>query len=65
MIEVSANNTGMGAELNVIYPMDCHTKTLTPNGSDIDFGGVTNGKLIIDAGDTLLNLMSHVLCFKQ
>ena len=54
MIEVSANNTGMGAELNVIYPMGLsYSKTLSPSGSDIDFGGVTNGNLTIDAGDTL------------
>lgn len=57
-INVTANNTGMGEEINVIYPMgqeltEIMTETVA-SATNLDIGGVTNGERPINAGDTLV-----------
>jgi len=56
-INVTANNTGMGEEINVIYPMGqelTEIMTETVASANLDIGGVTNGERPINAGDTLV-----------
>lgn len=54
-INVTANNTGMGEEINVIYPMgQLLTEIMTETMSDLIIGGVQNGDRPVDAGDTLI-----------
>ncbi len=54
-INVTANNTGMGEEINVIYPMGQPlTEIMTETMSDLIIGGVQNGDRPVDAGDTLI-----------
>lgn len=54
-INVTANNTGMGEEINVIYPMgQTLNETMTETAFDLIIGGVQNGDRPINAGDTLI-----------
>ena len=54
-INVTANNTGMGAEISVIYPMGQPlNEIMTETATDLIIGGVQNGDRPVDAGDTLI-----------